>query len=156
MGGEWSLAVNDCGKWLDGVDSTPGKLRSHWFSPCLRETTHDSVDLTFHNTVIVVHILTTTSSIAYTSIGSCTEYDEYFNYSADMKAGLSGYAQANMDALQNWFFWTWKIGNSTELGYPSSPMWHYQLGWKEGWIPNDPRVAGGYCAGIGVGGDQVR
>jgi len=72
-----------------------------------------------------------------------------------MKAGLLGYAQANMDALQNWFFWTWKIGNSTEMGYPTSPMWHYKLGWQEGWIPNDPRVAGGYCAGIGIGGDQV-
>jgi hypothetical protein len=40
-----------------------------------------------------------------------------------------------MDALQNFFFWTWKIGNSTQLGTSSSPMWHYQLGLQQGWIP---------------------
>jgi len=40
-----------------------------------------------------------------------------------------------MDALQNFFFWTWKIGNSTVLGTSSSPLWHYQLGLERGWIP---------------------
>jgi len=40
-----------------------------------------------------------------------------------------------MDALQNFFFWTWKIGNSTVLGTSSSPMWHYRLGLARGWIP---------------------
>lgn len=65
------------------------------------------------------------------------------------------YTMANMDALQNWFFWTWKIGNSTQTGYPTSPMWHYKLGVDNGWMPQDPRVAGGFCKGIGVGGNQV-
>lgn len=50
---------------------------------------------------------------------------------------------------------TWKIGNSTNLGYASSPFWHYKLGLEQGWMPTDPRVAGGYCKSIGVGGDQV-
>ena len=40
-----------------------------------------------------------------------------------------------MDALQDFFFWTWKIGNSTQLNTSSSPMWHYQLGLQQGWIP---------------------
>jgi hypothetical protein len=74
-----------------------------------------------------------------------------------------------MDALQNFFFWTWKIGNSTQLGTSSSPMWHYQLGLQQGWIPKgeillclseiprnlnitplstDPREAIGHCAQI--------
>ena len=62
-----------------------------------------------------------------------------------------------MDTLQNWFFWTWKIGNSTELGYAPAPMWHYKLGLQNGWIPADPRVAGGYCGRVAeVGGSQVR
>lgn len=78
------------------------------------------------------------------------------NWDDTTKAGLLGYAQANMDALQNWFFWTWKIGNSTTLGYAPSPFWHYKLGWRNGWMPKDPRVAGGYCGSVmQVGGSQV-
>lgn len=53
-----------------------------------------------------------------------------------------------MDALQNFFFWTWKIGVSTELGRSSSLMWDYRLGRAKGWIPEDPRDAIGYCASV--------
>lgn len=42
---------------------------------------------------------------------------------------------ASMDALQNYFFWTWKIGNSSVLNTSTSPMWHYQLGLQQGWVP---------------------
>jgi hypothetical protein len=52
-------------------------------------------------------------------------------------------------------FWTWKIGNSTELGYASSPFWHYKLGLEQGWMPKDPRTVGGFCSALGVGGSQV-
>jgi glucan 1,3-beta-glucosidase len=118
IGGEWSLATNNCGKWLNGVDSTP--------------------------------------SYETSGQGSCKEHEEWFNWDQEYKDGLNSYCQANMDALQNWFFWTWKIGNSTELGYAPSPFWHYQLGLKEGWIPADPRTAGGYCGrALSIGGAQV-
>ncbi|AAW44208.2 hypothetical protein CNF01760 [Cryptococcus deneoformans JEC21] len=116
IGGEWSNAINDCGYWLDGVDSTP--------------------------------------QFEVTGTGSCAALDEWFNYSDETKQGIMGYTLANMDALQNYFFWTWKIGNSTVKGYPTSPMWHYKLGLEQGWMPKDPRVAGGYCQSIGVGGNQ--
>lgn len=116
VGGEWSLAINSCGYWLAGVDSTP---------------TYETQN-----------------------VGSCDGWDQYWTWDADRKSGALGYAQANMDALQDWFFWTWKIGNSTVLGYPSSPMWHYRLGWQNGWIPQDPRSAGGFCSRLGVSGDQ--
>jgi hypothetical protein len=119
IGGEWSLATNNCGKWLNGVDSVP--------------------------------------SYEVQGQGSCKQHEEWFNWDQEYKDGLNSYCQANMDALQNWFFWTWKIGNSTELGYPPSPFWHYQLGLKEGWIPADPRSAGGYCGrAMNIGGAQVR
>lgn len=78
-----------------------------------------------------------------------------------------------MDALQNFFFWTWKIGNSTVLGTSSSPLWHYKLGLQQGWIPQganngrsfnhvcvsepqltDPREAIGHCAAV-LGSAQV-
>lgn len=71
-----------------------------------------------------------------------------------------------MDALQNWFYWTWKIGNSTVLGKATSSVWDYQLGLAHGWIPVgpfilllsreprvtrvilDPREAIGHCASV--------
>ena len=109
IGGEWSIAMGDCGKWLNGV----GNGNSY--------------------------------NEANAATGGCKPLDEWMNWDSTFKAGLMDYALAQMDALQNWFFWTWRIGNSTELGYPSSPMWHYQLGLKEGWIPQDPRAAGGWC-----------
>jgi glucan 1,3-beta-glucosidase len=112
------LAINNCGKWLNGVDSIP--------------------------------------SYESTGQGSCTRFEEWFNWDQEMKDGLNSYCLSTMDALQNWFFWTWRIGNSTELGYAPSPFWHYRLGLKEGWIPKDPRVAGGYCGNVmKVGGNQV-
>ncbi|KAL1705182.1 glycoside hydrolase family 5 protein [Schizophyllum commune] len=65
----------------------------------------------------------------------CGPFDDWHNYNDTMKGVLNDMALASMDALQNWFFWTWKIGNSTTLGTSSSPMWHYKLGLQEGWIP---------------------
>jgi aryl-phospho-beta-D-glucosidase BglC (GH1 family) len=110
VGGEWSLAINDCGLWVNGVGTTPNYA---------------------------------------TAYGSCADFDQWMNYNDTMKQGLYNYAVGQMDSLQNWFFWTWKIGNSTVLGYPSAPQWHYQLGLQQGWIPKDPRVAGGWCKANG-------
>ena len=46
---------------------------------------------------------------------------------------------------QNYFFWTWKIGNSSVTGKVESPAWSYQLGLQEGSMPTDPREAAGTC-----------
>ncbi|PBK97236.1 glycoside hydrolase [Armillaria gallica] len=78
----------------------------------------------------------------------CTVWDDWTSYNASTIAGLKNVALASMDALQNFFFWTWKIGNSTQLGTSSSPLWHYQLGVQKGWIPEDPREAIGHCASV--------
>lgn len=88
-------------------------------------------------------------------------------YSAATITGIKNVALASMDALQNYFFWTWKIGNSTQLGTSSCPMWHYKLGMQQGWIPRgkfmvlfqiitppisfrivDPREATGFCTSL--------
>jgi len=58
-------------------------------------------------------------------------------------------ALETMDALQNWFFWTWKIGPTTTTGTPQSPMWSYQLGLQNGWLPTDPRTSLGSCEPYG-------
>ena len=52
---------------------------------------------------------------------------------------------------QNWFFWTWKIGNSTATGKVEAPFWSYSLALQQGWAPTDPREADGQCQRIGAG-----
>ncbi|CAA7262821.1 unnamed protein product [Cyclocybe aegerita] len=78
----------------------------------------------------------------------CESWDNWAAYTPERIAGLKKVALASMDALQNFFFWTWKIGNSTTLGTSSCPMWHYRLGLQQGWIPKDPREAIGHCAQV--------
>lgn len=78
----------------------------------------------------------------------CQVWDDWSAYNATLINSLLQVTLATMDALQDFFFWTWKIGNSTVLGTSSSPLWHYQLGLQEGWIPKDPRDAVGHCAAL--------
>ncbi|KAJ7028466.1 exo-beta-1,3-glucanase [Mycena alexandri] len=84
----------------------------------------------------------------------CGVIDDWASYNATLTATLKQVTLATMDALQNFFFWTWKIGNSTVLGTSSSPLWHYQLGLERGWIPKDPREAIGHCASV-LGSSQI-
>jgi glucan 1,3-beta-glucosidase len=62
---------------------------------------------------------------------------------------LKAFLLTSMESLQNWFFWTWKIGKSLQTGTVSAPFWSYQLGLENGWVPTDPREAIGKCASIG-------
>lgn len=80
-----------------------------------------------------------------------------------------------MDALGDYFFFTWKVSvflsvpfcirlqnhayratpqigqsNTSTIDYP---LWSYQLGHQHGWIPNDPRQASGACERL-PGGTQ--
>ncbi|KAJ3900736.1 glycoside hydrolase family 5 protein [Lentinula edodes] len=78
----------------------------------------------------------------------CPMWDDWASYNASTIASLKQVTLATMDALQNFFFWTWKIGNSTVLGTSSSPLWHYKLGLQQGWVPSDPREAVGHCESV--------
>lgn len=78
-------------------------------------------------------------------VGTCDVWTNYAAYDQPTKDGLKQFAMASMDALQNWFFWTWKIGNSSVTGNIESPAWSYQLGLQQGWMPTDPRSAYGTC-----------
>lgn len=82
--------------------------------------------------------------------GSCDYWNDYTKWDAETKAGIETWVRSSMDAFQNFFFWTWRIGNATTTVPSPNPMWHYRLGWKEGWIPKDPRTAAGTCAAAGV------
>ncbi|KZO99387.1 glycoside hydrolase family 5 protein [Calocera viscosa TUFC12733] len=112
--GEWSAAINDCGKWVNGVG-----LGTRY------EGTYPG---------------------STTVIGNCSVWTEYDTWSADTVQQTKELVMASMDALQHWFFWTWKIGNSSVTGNIESPSWSYSLGLQQGWIPADPRDAVGFCA----------
>ena len=86
--------------------------------------------------------------------GSCDYYDDYTKWNQSTKDDLLHFVLASMDSLQNYFFWTWKIGNSTGDITEVNPFWHYRLGLQEGWMPKDPRAAVGICAGDGVDGNE--
>ncbi|TFY74858.1 hypothetical protein EWM64_g9153 [Hericium alpestre] len=78
-------------------------------------------------------------------IGSCTPWTDWQNWDQAMKDDIKQFALSSMDALQNWFFWTWKIGNSSASGKVEAPQWSYKLGLENGWMPKDPREAVGAC-----------
>jgi len=77
--------------------------------------------------------------------GSCEKYTDWQNFSDEMKAGMKALALTSMDALQNYFFWTWKIGDALSTGKVETPAWSYKLGLEQGWMPTDPREAHGAC-----------
>ncbi|TFK29814.1 exo-beta-1,3-glucanase [Coprinopsis marcescibilis] len=77
--------------------------------------------------------------------GDCSEWTDWTRYTPAMKNDIRQFSMASMDALQHYFFWTWKIGDSLASGRVETPAWSYQLGLREGWIPADPREADGIC-----------
>ncbi|KAG8861682.1 hypothetical protein FRB96_002639 [Tulasnella sp. 330] len=115
--GEWSLAINDCGLWVNGVNEG-----TRW------EGTYPGYT-------------------GPTSNIPCSTWNDWASWNETTKQDLQQFAMATMDALQNWFFWTWKVGNSSISGTVEAPFWSYQLGLQEGWMPTDPRAAVGVCGG---------
>ncbi|KAH6901687.1 exo-beta-1,3-glucanase [Coprinopsis sp. MPI-PUGE-AT-0042] len=79
----------------------------------------------------------------------CALYNAWEEWNDDMKSGLKSFVQASMDALGDWFFWTWKIGPASD-GRITAPFWSYQLGLEQGWVPKDPRTGQGKCSSLGV------
>jgi glucan 1,3-beta-glucosidase len=46
---------------------------------------------------------------ATTTQGACAEYIQWQNWNQTFKQGIRDFTEAEMDALQNWWFWTWKV-----------------------------------------------
>ncbi|KAJ7118711.1 glycoside hydrolase superfamily [Mycena epipterygia] len=115
VAGEFSNAVTDCGLYVNGVGQ----------------------GVRYEGTYIL--------DGPWPVMGNCsTDWLDYQNWSSGTKSAYKKFAMASMDALQNWFFWTWKVGNST-AGIIEAPHWSYQLGLQNGWMPTDPRSAVGQC-----------
>lgn len=117
IAGEWSLGVNDCGRFLNGVEM------GHRY------------DGTFPNS----------TASTFEGVGSCEEWDDYTTWTIERKQGLRKFALASMDTARNSFFWTWKTGITLTTNRPASPLWSYSLGLSEGFVPLDPREAPGTC-----------
>ncbi|EJD38715.1 glycoside hydrolase family 5 protein [Auricularia subglabra TFB-10046 SS5] len=82
---------------------------------------------------------------------NCAElWDNWEAYTPETKDKLRNFALSSMEAMRNFFFWTWKIGPSLRTGKVQAPLWSYSLGLANGWIPQDPREAIGHCASRGV------
>ena len=77
-------------------------------------------------------------------------WEDATQWSPSTKQGLLTFAKASMDALGDWFFWTWKVGNSSVTNTVRAPLWSYQLGLQGGWMPKDPRDARGTGAKLGA------
>lgn len=119
MGGEMSLAINDCGLFLNGVRD------GHRYDGSYTGPTPGN----------------------FPYVGSCQPFDDWENYSDEMKRGLRRFALTSMGSLRDFFFWTWKTGNSLRTGKPTSPMWSYSLGLQQGWMPTNPLAeSSGACA----------
>ncbi|KAG8814754.1 hypothetical protein FRC17_000990, partial [Serendipita sp. 399] len=86
-----------------------------------------------------------------TVLGSCDTWNDYASWDQSIKDSLRQMSLASMDALQNWFFWTWRIGESIR-GTVETPFWSYKLAVQEGWAPTDPRQSIGHCERVGHGG----
>ncbi|CAG7854560.1 Probable glucan 1,3-beta-glucosidase D; AltName: Full=Exo-1,3-beta-glucanase D [Serendipita indica DSM 11827] len=84
--------------------------------------------------------------------GDCDPWMKWENWDQTTKDSLRQFALSSMDALQNWFFWTWKIGPSATDNSVRAPFWSYKLGLDNGWLPTDPRDAVGACVRQGQSG----
>jgi hypothetical protein len=82
--------------------------------------------------------------------GDCAFWEDASKWNQTTKDGVKAFISAGMDSLGDFFFWTWKIGNSSISNVPPSPLWSYSLGLELGYIPSDPRTVSGYCSAAGA------
>ncbi|KAF8749963.1 Cellulase (glycosyl hydrolase family 5) [Rhizoctonia solani] len=115
--GEFSNGFNDCGLFLNGVN---------------RGARYDG---TFDS-----------YSGVNAGAGACTQWMDVARWDQTTKNAIKQFALSSMDATQNYFFWTWKIGKSSTWGTVASPLWSYKLGLDNGFMPTDPRAAVGVCS----------
>ncbi|KAM0787105.1 hypothetical protein ACM66B_006360 [Microbotryomycetes sp. NB124-2] len=123
MAAEWSLAFNDCGKWLNNVGNGQ-RFEGTYYVPG------------------------NTTAPEFSRVGSCEPWTNYPAFNQSTKDGLKLVAAGHMDAFRNWFYWTWKIGYSDVLGMVANPVWSYSLGLQEGWMPENPREVVGACTSL--------
>lgn len=63
----------------------------------------------FSNAINDCGLFVKAAGLPVTYGGDCSYWEDATEWNATTKAGVQAWAMANMDALQNWFFWTWKV-----------------------------------------------
>lgn len=117
MVGEFSMATNDCGKYLNGVG-----LGTR-YEGTLQEGTAVQQPVC--------------------SNCSCAHTEDWKNWDDEYKGFLNSFIEHQMDAFETssvgWFFWTYKTEDHI------NPHWDYSLGWEKGWIPQDVNNRTHFC-----------
>lgn len=116
MVGEFSVATNDCAKYLNGVglgsrfDGTldqPGAPNEPVCDTC-----------------------------------SCKGVDDWKQFTPEYKSFLLQFMEKQMDAYEagvGWFFWTYKTENHV------NPHWDYLLAWEQGFAPKNVNLRTNSC-----------
>lgn len=110
--GEFSLAINDCGT-VNGVNDGTRYEGTYVDKSGNRPETGFGV-------------------------GACDRFNNWQSWDDTFKSQIKGFGLSSMDALQNYFFWTWKIGKSSKSNDYINPFWSYQLGLQEDYITDSP------------------
>lgn len=120
MVGEFSVATNDCGKYLNGV----------------RLGTRYEGTLTEGDTKLSKPVCDTCT---------CKSVEDWKSWDDNYKHFLREFVERQMDAFEEsygWFFWTYKTEEHI------NPHWDYLLGWEQGWIPKDANKRTYSCEGV--------
>ncbi|KAI9493932.1 glycoside hydrolase superfamily [Zychaea mexicana] len=118
MVGEFSVATNDCGKYLNGI----------------------GLGTRYENT------FPGESEMKQLSCPTCTceKVEDWKNWDQGYRTFLNSFMEYQMDSFETssvgWFFWTYKTENHT------NPHWDYLLGWEKGWAPQDVNNKTHKCA----------
>ncbi|KAL0095630.1 glycoside hydrolase superfamily [Phycomyces blakesleeanus] len=121
MVGEFSVATNDCGKYLNGVGLGT------------------RMEGTFEEDGVKKPPVCPTCN--------CQAMEDWTTWDDGYKRFLKSFAERQMDAFETsygWFFWTYKTQNH------ANPHWDYLLGWEQGWIPKDANHRESSCTDTGL------
>ncbi|KAG0741416.1 hypothetical protein G6F57_010878 [Rhizopus arrhizus] len=119
MVGEFSVATNDCGKYLNGRGlgaRFDGTLEQEGVPP---------------------------KPVCPTC--TCKNVDDWRNFSPEYKQFLLEFMEKQMDAYESgigWFYWTYKTEDHV------NPHWDYLLAWEQGFAPKDVNIRQHTCASV--------
>lgn len=119
MVGEFSVATNDCGKYLNGRG-----LGARF-------------DGTLEQEGVPLKPVCPTCT--------CKGVDDWRNFSTEYKQFLLEFMEKQMDAYESgigWFYWTYKTEDHV------NPHWDYLLAWEQGFAPKDVNIRQHTCASV--------
>lgn len=117
MVGEFSIATNDCGKYLNGVG-----LGARYDGTLLREGAP-------------------TEPVCANC--TCAGVDDWKSWTPEYKDFLLKFMEKQMDTYETsvgWFYWTYKTEDHV------NPHWDYSLAWEQGFAPKNVNLRKNGCS----------